>query len=225
MSYGIEYQSLTFQFDACPANRAINELGRQQGKESFFPDYGSCPAYVAFLEHGSNNCYDESGKRARQWGVQHIGDHGQVMGRIIRASEYVESGMTKPKDRGQRAETYIATNRKRLAEALPLTVLQKHLQGRTIALGVQDFSVDQAANHPWWVMANEKGWVFSQRYYAAGSAVKFYVADALTLEMALMAVSQVSVGDTVTMANLIEPFGFESVLKRLCPGEQLRLIA
>lgn len=215
MSYEIEYRYAAFAFDGQRAYRAINDIAEAAGERTHYPDYSSRPCAVTFVEHGSNNTYTSDNKRARSWNLQHAGQHADVMRRIIHASEFAESGMTQPNNRYQKAESYIAANRKRLAAALPLDKLFDHIQGTTLAFSVHSFNEERAAEHPWWQQAVANGRTYVPRYRELHSGVRVQVDSLLTLECLLLTIAEIGDGECGTIASMGDTCRIPWALNRL----------
>jgi len=225
MSSEIEYRYQHFTFDGQRAFQNFHALSIEQGAEMFYPDYGPTRCVVAFVEEGSSNTFDATtGRPSRHWALQHVGSQGTAMQRIIRASEYVESGMTKPFGRDQKAENYISAYRKRISEDRPLEQLFQQLQGSTLALVIQSFRTDRAERQPWWQKAVKAGWVYTPPYRTDPTAVRFIVSDIETLECGLLALEEIGNGVCGTMASFGMSTSISSALDRLSGGEQLSLL-
>ncbi|MGH8159389.1 MAG: hypothetical protein ACREPQ_14810 [Rhodanobacter sp.] len=224
MSYEIEYRYAAFCFDGQRAYKTFNEIAESQGNKTFYPDYSSENCAVTFLEHGSNNTYSTDNRRARSWGLQHVGKSADVMRRIIESSVYAESGMTQPQNRYQKAEAFIAANRKRLAAAMPLERLFEHVRGATLAFVVHSFNQTKADEHPWWQQAVANGRTYVPRYYDMAQAFRFPVHSIETLECALLTIAEVGDGQCGTMASHGDSTNVSSALDRLCDEKQLELL-
>lgn len=227
MSYEIEYRYAAFHFDGQQAYKAFEELSMEQGQEKhFFGSYSPTRCLVQFVESGSNNTYEmDSDRRARSWQLQHVGQEGDCMQRVIRASEYVESGMTQPFGRCQKAENYIVANRKRLAEAMPLDLLFKRISGCTLQFSIHSFDASRAEGHPWWKKAIEAGWVYTPAYHSQPSGIRMTVVDRLQLECALLCLTDVGNGICGTMASFGQSQTLPSALAGISGSEQRSLFA
>ena len=225
MSTEIEYRYEAFSFNGQRAFKSLNELSVVQGDERFYSDYGPSHCVAAFVEEGSSNTFDgDTGRPSRHWSLQHAGELGDSMKRVIRASEYVESGMVRPFGKYQKAENYIAANRKRLMEERPLELLFRRLQGNTLALVIHSFNPEKAARHPWWKKVTAAGWVYTPPYSKEPSAVRFQVVDQLQLECALLCLGEIGNGNCGTMASFGQSTAIGGVLDQLSGGEQLSLL-
>ncbi|MEY2117239.1 hypothetical protein [Rhodanobacter sp. FW106-PBR-R2A-1-13] len=223
MSYEIEYRYLAFAFDGQRGYKAFRELSIQQGEEQHFQDYGSTPCTVTFVEHGSNNTYDESNRRARSWALQHVGSTGRVMERVIEDSMYAESGMTQPLGRYQKAEQFIAANRKRIEAAKPLDEFFSAVRHGQVRLSIHSFDPAKAARHPWWLYAVANGWVTKARFHDEASCLMFQPSSLEALECALLTVSDVGDGTCGTMASFGHGTSVSGALDRLHDGKQLEM--
>lgn len=226
MSYEIEYRYVVLRFDAQPVHAHFNALAKELGMPEHFRDYCPIPAAAVFVEHGSNNTYENNtNRRARHWSLYFAGSIGcDVMRKVIDFSWYVETGLTKPFGRDIRAESYIAAMRKRIDEGMPLEQFLSGLGDSSARIRVSAFEEDLAMKDPYWVKAEKDGRIAPTRY---GKSIRVDRLNPFDVACALM------VATAVSKPGCIESAWFDGIhddaivrrLDRVAGGYQPELFA
>lgn len=226
MSYEIEYRYAVFAYDAQQAHSAMNALVKDtSARPSRFPDYAAERCVVTFVEEGASNTFEaDTNRRSRSWQLQHCGAVSECLERVITMSTYVERGLTKPFGREQRAETYIAAYRNRMAaSALPLENFFSMNRGGVLDVKLHLFDAEKASVHPWWRFAVAQGWTYKPQY--SGGGIRLPLENQLQLECLLQTIPAIATGLCATFGSLDKYSGICSSLNRLSGGQQLSLIA